>query len=164
VNGGAIFSPCGRYRYRLDRDWAVGRRVVGLLLNPSKATAEHNDSTVGTFTSFARRWGYAGFSFVNLFALCSTDPMGLVGDPAPIGPENDRYIVAAVAAADLVVVAWGSRVPIAHRGRVDQVLELIGPTVPLWCLGVNMNGAPKHPLRIPHSTPLVRYYPSMRAA
>ncbi len=152
----ADFSPCGRYRYRLSREWASGKRVCGLLLNPSKASNVRDDSTASTFVSFSKRWGCGGFSIVNLFGLIATDPMALVTDPEPVGPDNDRFIVETVAAADLVVCAWGTRVPTAHAARAAEVLALLG-TVPLWCLGTTANGSPKHPLRIAHATPLVPF-------
>lgn len=35
----AVISPCGRYRYRLDRRWADGPSIAWIMLNPSEVLA-----------------------------------------------------------------------------------------------------------------------------
>jgi hypothetical protein len=53
------------------------------------------------------------------------------------------------------VIAWGK----VHRNlaiHADRVLfDLSG--LPLWCLGLNGDGSPKHPLYLPRDTELVRF-------
>lgn len=54
----AIFSPCGTWRYRLERDIAeVGKVACAILINPSYAGAENNDQTVGKLIGFGKRNG-----------------------------------------------------------------------------------------------------------
>jgi hypothetical protein len=73
----ALFSQCGRFRYRLGRRWAEGPTVAFVLLNPSAADAYSDDPTVRRCVDFARRWGYGALAVVNLYAYVATDPEDL---------------------------------------------------------------------------------------
>ncbi|MEJ0097308.1 MAG: DUF1643 domain-containing protein [Bauldia sp.] len=43
----AVISECGRYRYRLDREWDSARPPMFFgMLNPSTADRETNDATI----------------------------------------------------------------------------------------------------------------------
>jgi hypothetical protein len=154
---GARFSACERFRYRLWRYWpgaARMRPLVCLMLNPSTADAELNDPTVERCERRARALGFCGLEVVNLFALRSTDPRALRAAADPIGPENDAAILAAAAAGGQVLAAWGRHGRFMDRDRhVRRLLEAAG--VPLFCLGVNQDGTPVHPLYQPSAAPLV---------
>lgn len=148
--GSAIFSPCGRYRYSLRRTWDLGEGVATfIMLNPSTATAEVDDPTIRRCIRFARDWGYAGLEVVNLFAYRATKPLDLLAAPAPVGPENDDRIRAAVERSALTVCAWGA-FPLA-RERALQLAWLFA-TFPVCCLGTTKDGYPRHPLYVPADT------------
>lgn len=155
--GSAVFSPCGRYRYRLTRDGIGGCErgtITWIMLNPSKADANVDDPTIRRVRGFSRRAGYCGFIVVNLYALRSTDPAELTRDPAPCGEDNDAAILAAAEDASQVVCAWGSDPMAPPRARaVERLLD----GLPLWCLGTNKDGEPKHPLYLAGTTQLVPY-------
>ena len=68
MESSAIFSDCGRYRYLLSRRWEDGDDCVFVGLNPSTADGSTNDATVRKCIHFARSWGFAGISLVNLYA------------------------------------------------------------------------------------------------
>lgn len=56
----AIISACGRYRYRLERqfDGASESGVVAfIMVNPSTADAEQDDPTIRRCITFAKRQG-----------------------------------------------------------------------------------------------------------
>ena len=43
----AVLSPCGRYRYTLERAWAPNPRyLMWVMLNPSTADATQDDATI----------------------------------------------------------------------------------------------------------------------
>ncbi|MBT8413142.1 MAG: DUF1643 domain-containing protein, partial [Boseongicola sp.] len=59
TDSSAVYSPCEKYRYALTREWdARGRRLVFVMLNPSKATELANDPTVERCERRARQLGY----------------------------------------------------------------------------------------------------------
>ena len=151
----ALISPCGRYRYRLERTWSDKPRACWIMLNPSTADAEHDDNTIRRVVDFTHGWCYGGLIVVNLFALRSTSPAVLHDDPAAaIGPENDARIIEAVEQCRRVVVAWGIHGPLARRDK--QVLRLL-KNRQLHCLGLTSGGHPRHPLFISGATQLIPF-------
>lgn len=145
LEAAAHFSPCGRYRYTLQRSWdAGGPAVLFVGLNPSTADAERNDPTIRRCIGYAKNWGFGRLVVANLFALRATDPRDLLAASEPVGPENDRWLAKCQAEADLVVAAWGNHG--VHLGRSAAVLrELKNP----HCLRINASGEPAHPLYLP---------------
>lgn len=146
----------GQYRYQLARQWKPGPWVLWVMLNPSTANESHDDATIRRCIGFTMRWGYYGLRVVNLFALRSTDPRGLLVAKDPTGPDNDLHIQKLVQDRNcrMRVVAWGD-VPAALRGRERRVLELLG--APVWCLGKTAAGNPRHPVRLGYAATAITY-------
>jgi len=141
-SNGAIFSLCQKYRYLLWRTWAIEPRLVTFIgLNPSTADAQTDDATVRKCRSYAMMWGYEGLLLVNLFAYRSTDRTVLHNVKQPVGAENERYLDWAIEQADQTIIAWGNDGELHHQSA--QILPKI--TSP-YCLQVNKNGQPAHPL------------------
>lgn len=153
---GAIFSPCGLYRYWLYRRLERGgrKRVLFVMLNPSTADEEVDDPTIRRCLGFARREHATELEVVNLYALRTPHPVVLRGHPAPVGPDNDQHLRSALRGNDLVIVAWGAdEGPI--RGRSSVVADLaLDEGRALWCLGITKSGAPRHPLYVRGDQPL----------
>jgi hypothetical protein len=156
--GSAVISADGTYRYSLVRIWDPARpRLVFVMLNPSTADASEDDRTIGRCMDFARRNGYGSIEVVNLFALRSTDPRHLATHPDPVGPDNDLHLQRA-AYRRVVVVAWGAH-PMTKQ-RVAPVLRLLrnaSRECTLHCLGMTKSLAPRHPLYVSGTQPLVPY-------
>jgi hypothetical protein len=143
--GGAEFDASEVYRYRLWREWdAALPRIVFVMLNPSTADAERNDPTIRRCIGYAERWGFGSLEAVNLFAYRSTQPHHLKTAADPVGPENDRYLLEAVARADQVLLAWGNGGMLLNRG--ERVITLLKGRATLYCLGKTQSGHPLHPL------------------
>ena len=148
----AVYSPCARYRYALKRTWdADGRRLLYVMLNPSKATELSNDPTIERCERRAGQLGYGSFCVVNLFALRETSPARLKKSRRPTGPDNETQILLAAAWSDDILAAWG--VHGAHKAQGDRVAGLLRESgKPLWTLGCTKDNHPRHPLYVSYQT------------
>lgn len=146
----AVISACGRYRYKLLRQWNTARPwLAWIMLNPSTADAHSDDPTIRVCIGRAHRMQFGGIIVVNLFALRATDPEVMKRHPAPVGPDNDQHIAASVAIADMTICAWGRGGD--HRGRDAEVLPIAmrhRHDRQLWALKLTKDAQPCHPLRI----------------
>lgn len=144
---GARFSPCSRYRYLLWRKWDPEKPgLVFLMLNPSTANEVENDPTVERCQRRAFEMGYGGLTVVNIFAFRSTDPGALYVETDPVGPDNDAAILeAAATGAGMLICAWGGHGLYRDRGA-DVLRNLRAAGVRPYCLALNKDGTPRHPL------------------
>ena len=154
MNGEAVISDDGRYRYVLRRflDSLTGvGALLFVMLNPSTADAETDDATIRRCRGFAAEGGYAGFTVVNLYAFRATTPNDLWLADDPIGPENDDHLVRELEGrTGPVVCAWGVH---AKAARVQRFVDLAGGAK-LQCLGRTLDGSPRHPLYLRRGTAL----------
>lgn len=154
---GAIVSPCGRYRYKLWRQWHPGRPMATfIMLNPSTADGKDDDPTIRKCIGFAKRWGMGGIFVGNLFAVRATNPDDMMRARDPVGPDNKAHLerICEAAADDLrrggvVVCAWGALGN--HMGQDQTFLGWCDQ----WCirpkaLRLTAYGLPAHPLYIPY--------------
>lgn len=163
---GAVISGCGKYRYQLTRTWddQARRRAVFIMLNPSTADERQDDPTIRRCMGFARAWDCGSLVVLNLFAIRATNPVVMLADNDPEGPDNWEHFRRFIddpedwitRERDIVVCAWG-----AHGAHRDQDKTVMG-----WldrfaahpqCLGITKGGQPKHPLYIAANTPLQPY-------
>lgn len=147
----ATFSPCRRYRYRLDIIWNDENpgRLVALLLNPSTADEFKDDPTVARVCRRAKHLGLGGAVILNAFAWRDTDPRKMKAAEDPVGPDNDATLMRTLheaAQGDWPVMAgWGAHGGYRNRGAQVKALA-IGQGVQLQCLKVTAGGHPQHPL------------------
>ena len=154
----------GPYRYRLtveftdqEPEFSRGNLVV-VLFNPA-TIREQDDLLVKSQTrrrliNFAKDGKFRKLTELELFAYRSSNKKDLVSaveerDVDPVGPENDRVISEAVEEAHKLIVAWGNVPdhPIFAR-RLHEVTALLQHSAkPLYCVGKNKDGSPKHPAR-----------------
>jgi len=161
IAAAAQFSPCGRYRWWLQRCWDPQRPPLLFIgLNPSRADAQRDDPTLRRLLGFARAWGYGGLEVLNLFARISASPAALRRCADPVGAENDRWLQQRLEAqppGGALWLGWGNGG--AWRGRDQQVLALLerwaapgcerGVHPRLLALGLTASGQPRHPLYAP---------------
>jgi hypothetical protein len=142
----AVLSPDSRYRYFLARRWDARGKVIAFIgLNPSTADEWTDDPTIRRCIQFAKDLGGGALWMVNLFALRSTKPFALAHASDPIGPDNERWLHAVVAEADLSIAAWGNGGMLSGRAAVVSA-RFAGK---LYALSVTRRGMPGHPLYIP---------------
>ena len=153
----AVFSACGSYRYALTRGWdAAAPRLAFVMLNPSTADERANDPTVVRCIRRGRDGGWGAVRVCNLFALRETSPARLKRHPEPEGPGNAAAIDEACRWADAVVAAWG--VHGAWLGQSTEVAARLRRLAPaLLCLGLTLEGHPRHPLHLPYTTPFATW-------
>ncbi len=154
----AIFSEDRRYRYLLRRQVGESqKRVLFIMLNPSKADETRNDATIRRCIGFAQDWGFGILEVVNLFALMSTYPKALLKADDPVGSDNDAAVRAALESADTVVLAWGNH-GLDHEKRAAAVTAMACGVARPCCLGLTVKGAPRHPLRLPRTATLEPFH------
>lgn len=155
VRRSAVISPCGKFRYMLQRAWAPTDSLTFVMLNPSTADAETDDPTIRKCMGFAKRFGYGGIVVVNLYAFRATDPRALWAAGAPEGPGNAWHIRCAVTESDGVVVcAWGAqaRRNRAHAEAMFRWIARCGGTP--MALAKLADGVPAHPLMLSYQCTL----------
>lgn len=143
-------------------------RLAVLMKNPSTATAERLDPTIGKVRAWAWRHGFGTVAVVNLFALRATHPPALNAHPYEriVGPENDRHIREVASRADLVALGWGNPNgldPARYTRRIAEVLTLLAPC-PLYVVGpLTHQGHPRHGLLWNGETELAAFDPRRSA-
>lgn len=152
----ALISPCGKYRYRLERFWSGDHALPFIMLNPSTADASNDDPTIRRCMGFARDRGFGGIIVANLFAYRATSPADMKAAIDPIGPGNDTATTAlmkwAARAGVPIVAAWGAHGPFRRRDvQVVSLANLIGSR--LVSLGTTKDGHPRHPLYVRSDQP-----------
>lgn len=146
VDGGSVMDSC----------------MMFCLLNPSVADAERDDPTARRMRAFARREGFRRWGVVNLFALVSTEPTGLLAPVDAVGPRNDEMLAQAVTEAmfgGTLVVGWGAltgRLAALASSRI-RALRNVAIDLPVRCLGTTRDGSPRHPLYVRADQPLVEW-------
>jgi len=151
----AIISPCGLFRYRLERKLTPNKlksTCVFIMLNPSTADAELDDPTIRRCKGFAERFNCETLVVVNLFAFRATKPADLYQAIDMIGPANDKHILSALNLPGIKICGWGANDTLGREHAIHLAADSLG--VGLNCLGKTKSGAPKHPLYIPALAPL----------
>jgi len=168
----AVFSPCGGYRWWLQRTWQPERpTLVFVGLNPSCADGQRDDPTLRRLVAYGRRWGFGRLEVINLFGAVATTPTALKRLSDPVGADNEAWIRRCLrrlgpwrsealsaresAGADpvgplgpLLWLGWGNGG--AWRGRDRALLALVGEfALEPFALCCTASGQPRHPLYCP---------------
>lgn len=174
MTSSAVISPCGLYRFRLDRTVGMVGPVYAFFgINPSTADAVVPDPTVRKWTGFTKVWGGSRFIAGNVWPLRSKDVSALAEAQRwqHIDRENWTHLRQIVAEADYLVPCWGSRdkVPRSMHNELDRLLAWLltegeATGKPVMTFGLTKTGDPGHPLMLGYSTPLVPLGKQARAA
>ncbi len=156
----AIMSPCGKYRFRLERDCSLpfpGSKVIAYFgVNPSTADAVEDDATVRKWRGFTIRNQGHRFIVGNVFSYRSKNVADLQTAPLTYEEEHWNHIRGIIADADLLVPCWGSRNKLPPRAvaRLGEFLDLLLKSgKPVFHLGLTKTGDPAHPLLLSYDTP-----------
>lgn len=165
IQRSAIISADQRYRYRLSRWWSDTLPwVTFLMINPSTADAFEDDATIRKCIGFADAWGFGGIDVVNLFALRSRDPLALVPERDPVGPDYFTHLLDAVKKSKHLIAAWGcestlrkSPILLKRPAAVLSTIRTLRPDLAIECLGMTKTGTPYHPLMLGYDTPRIPF-------
>ncbi len=147
VKKDAVLSKCRKYRFALWRIWDESKpQVMFIGLNPSTADEIDDDPTLIRCINYAKAWGFGGICMTNLFAYRATEPQDMLTAHAPVGSENDQWLINLSKKAGLVVAAWGNTG--TYLNRSSHIKQLI-PN--LNYLKLNQSGEPAHPLYLKSS-------------
>jgi hypothetical protein len=149
VKSSVVFGgPDDCYRYRLVRTWDDSKsHAMWVMMNPSYADHQVNDRTVAKCERLARAWGYGGIFVGNTFAYRASDKkrLRLIGDP--VGPDNDKHLVAMAKKAAIVIFAYGQP---GHRSLLTRGIAvaqlLLSKGITPHVIELSKVGIPKHPL------------------
>jgi hypothetical protein len=171
VRGAAQFhGPSDCYRLALYRDWGtedvpirarvplVRRYLLCIGMNPSTAAHDIDDPTIRWELDLTRRLGLERYVKCNVSPYRCTHPKLLSAATVELCPDiNLRTIIEHARIAEKVVATWG-KLPQPLRAAGDCILfEMRSLQIPVWCLGKNADGSPKHPLYLKRDTPLERF-------
>lgn len=155
----AIISPCGKYRYRLERTVGMDGPVYAFFgINPSTADASMDDATVRKWIGFTKAWGGSRFIVGNVFAYRSTDVKALAHVEDAFGDDIGDHTTDIINDADILVPCWGciSKVPPRLQFAFDVLMDaLVSSGKPVRHFGLTKAGDPKHPLMLGYDTPLL---------
>lgn len=154
-----------RYRYELTREWALAKNrkpktVTFIMLNPSTADDKEDDPTIKRCVAFARDNGANRLIVANLFAYRTSSVSELkemrTHDDI-VGPEYWDRLAATVRKSQTIILGWGKDGGILEQDKA--VLEFLKLEVKgtFYCLTINKDGSPKHPLYIRGSAPLIPF-------
>jgi len=150
---GAIFNTDGKERYVLWRRWSASRgNVLFIGLNPSNANHEFDDPTTKRIVAHSKRLGFGGCFLMNCFTEIATDPKALTASGN--WQENLWWLAIVEHLCTGVVFAWGKHGLVKQMGR-DAYFQKRFPRA--HCMGINLDGSPKHPLYLPYSSKLIQF-------
>ena len=155
----AVISPCGLFRYRLDRSVQEQGLVAAFFgVNGSTAGPIEEDQTTLKWRGFSLRNAFRRYIAGNPFAFRTKDVRKLAFAVDPVGPENARYLAEIIAEADVLIPCWGRRVKVPRqlRHHFDTLQEMLFASgKPVRIFGLTADGDPKHPLMLGYDTPIV---------
>ena len=150
----ATFTECGRYRQTLIRCWdTLLPTIVFVGMNPSVADTTVDDPTCAKERRWAQLWGYGTYVKLNVMDYRATNPKHLLQPELVVQtPSNLACMAEHISQAALVIAAWGCIHPKlrCHQHNVEQLLIQSGATV--QCMGINLDGSPRHPLYLKSNT------------
>jgi hypothetical protein len=164
----AILSPCGLYRYTLEREFGNyedgtpydgAGSIMFVMLNPSTADAANDDPTIRRCLGFAHRFNFRELLVANVYSLRATNPQDLWKTTANLrGPEHEYYFAGLAFRAHRVVMAFGNHAASPDRRVAEKLLTANFHGDPC-CLKRNKDGSPGHPLYLPSDSQFMRYGP-----
>ena len=120
------------------------------MLNPSLANNSVDDRTIKKLNYFTKKFGFGGFYVGNIYPHITPYPKILYSLNLSQSKKNCFHIDSMIKKSKKTVFAWGN-----CKERPLWVENLVKNPL---CFGHNKNGSPKHPLYLPKTTSLVKFF------
>lgn len=163
IKGAACFEDNNHRRLWLSRWWG-GLDVfptsgfwLWIGMNPSVASGTIDDQTCAKEVRITIREGGSGYLKCNVMDWIETNSRLMTGVSNPCSPTNRITIKNNASKANTIICAWGSLPPKLQHYANDVLSDLAKDHYPLFCLGTNVDGSPKHPLYLPNDS-VVQHY------
>jgi hypothetical protein len=157
----AVFSADRAYRYCLWRVWTddpTPSYLQGIGVNPSDADEEDNDNTLVRMIRFAKSWGFGALCMTNLNCYVNKDQAVMRAQRDPIGDDADYWLATIAAGAGMSLACWGNGGSHLNRDKaVVALFKAMGKD--LYCLKLNKDGSPFHPLFAPANLQPILFRP-----
>ena len=169
----AILNKDETHRFRLCRYWKNNdeeipnqglfpqcddNQIIWVMLNPSIANAERDDATLRRCIDFSKQWGYNGLWIVNLFSQITPNPNELQSYMQNIPASeirNYKMLKNVINKPYRIVCAWGNNG--MSEDRDIAFMNMLPKHRKVYCLKLNKNGTPGHPLYLQRNLELVEY-------
>ncbi|WP_238884509.1 DUF1643 domain-containing protein [Clostridium sp. YIM B02551] len=157
------------YRYSLYRDWREDKsnpkdkKIIAIMLNPSKAKCVEGDNTITNITNYFSEDGFERLTVYNLFALMSTNPQELKNREILYEEKNIELIkegLKDINSEDIILIGWGRIDGEAKyiREQANKVLRLLENHIEnLRCFKDKKGIMPRHPVIIGKEWTLPHY-------
>jgi hypothetical protein len=159
IVGKAIMSPCGQYRYRLERDFCRPGPTVGVfMVNPAWADANEDDNTITKLSGFGRRLGWGKMIIGNVFAKRTEDVNQIGNVSEGTASDNLAHVRQIFQDSEIHIAAWGTLTKLPHHLReswklITEAAKNEGHS--FLCFGTTKDGHPRHPGQgLGYDTPL----------
>jgi hypothetical protein len=144
----ADFSPCRKYRFRLERNTGLTsqKAILFIMLNPSTSDETKNDRTTVNICKIAKKWNYGKVYVGNLNPFCSPHPSDLKSSPLPndIKEINEKHIREMAEKSHIIVYAWGNDYPYGNKLAEPDWLKTITKGK-AYCIRKTVKDSPMHP-------------------
>lgn len=147
----------GNYRYSLYREWDAEKLcVLWIMLNPSIADRKQDDPTIKKIIRISDKLGFGSLYVGNLYAYICTDSKQLLKNSNInyVGMKNYFYTASMINICNTIILGCGR---LKNNKALIKMFNFIKP-LPVYCLKINKDGTPAHPLYLPErNIKLLRY-------
>lgn len=149
-----IINDDNTVRYVLGK--YIDRPLIVFGINPSVATAEKNDNTIGIIEHIAEMRNCDGYLMFNLYPLRAT----IIKQDFPkdcdkkVCELNYQYISERIPKGAEIIAAWGSHIQDREYfvTALKQINEIVKRKNAKWiCLSKTKKGHPHHPIRLAYN-------------
>ena len=145
-------------RKPLDNQFVFNNSLVCIGANSSTAIPGSLDPTLKTVDRVAKRFGFDGFTMLNLSPIRATNPKDLpLEEDAAMYYENIDWIESILRTHSSVYCAWGNLIETRPYMNIFKDLNILDGTNWLCRGPLSKKGHPHHPLYVRDDTPLVAF-------